>query len=190
MPSETFTTFYSSDRTTVIMLDHDHRYLTASDRPNTANIGHVIIADSRRRPLSRLAFNCSTCSLATNARHANADVADLGPPNPNDEDENDSNMEDMEEPGQDPMLLDSTDNTTPVRDRSKHSYQEEDIGMDHLSGEFDSIYQILNEAILYRPKRTASSRIPTQPHRQRQTAPSPNTNSTATRNTTYASDFH
>lgn len=83
MPSHTLTTFYPGDQTTVIMLDHDHRYLTAFDRPTAANVAHIIVADSRRNPISFLTFNCRACDLAADAGRPRTNVAvlpDFDPP--------------------------------------------------------------------------------------------------------------
>ena len=83
MPSIALTTFYPGDQTTVIMLDHDHRYLTAFDRPTAANVAHVMVFDSGRRLLSNLKFNCRICNVAADAGSAipNAiDLLDFGPP--------------------------------------------------------------------------------------------------------------
>ena len=83
MPSQALTTFYPGDQTTAIMLDHEHRYLTAFDRPVAANVAHVMVFDSGRRLLSNLQFNCRICNLAADAGSANTnaiDLLDFGPP--------------------------------------------------------------------------------------------------------------
>ncbi|MDI1493147.1 MAG: hypothetical protein OHK93_004934 [Ramalina farinacea] len=83
MPSRTLTTFFPDDQTTVIMLDHDHRYLTAFDRPTAANVAHVIVADSIGNPISFLTFNCRACDLAAEAGRPRANITippDFGPP--------------------------------------------------------------------------------------------------------------
>ena len=83
MPSIALTTFLPDDQTTVIMLDHDHRYLTAFDRPTAADVAHIIVADSRGNPISFLTFNCRACDLAADAGRPRTNVTiapDLGPP--------------------------------------------------------------------------------------------------------------
>ena len=83
MPSRALTTFYPGDQTTVFMLDHAHCYLTAFDRPTAANVAQVIVADSRRNPLSFLTFNCRACDFAAAAGRPRTNIAvlpDFGPP--------------------------------------------------------------------------------------------------------------
>ncbi|MDI1493145.1 MAG: hypothetical protein OHK93_004932 [Ramalina farinacea] len=73
--------FFAGHPTNLCVLNLNHKFTSALDQPTADNISHIIIFDSRYRPLSLLNIKCDSCILAQEdqeVRRLFAELLDAG----------------------------------------------------------------------------------------------------------------